>query len=62
MRDGGWNTLAEAERVATDKIRTIGERVVKGVEEIGSCRVEEVPDVLSKCIYVLPTWILSNLL
>lgn len=46
MRHGGGDALAEAERVATDEISTFGERVIKGVEEIGCRWVKEVPNVL----------------
>lgn len=46
MRHGGGDALAEAERVATDEISTFGERVIKGVEEIGYRWVKEVPNVL----------------
>ncbi|KVI09064.1 hypothetical protein Ccrd_012560 [Cynara cardunculus var. scolymus] len=35
MRNRGGDTLAKAERVATDEISTIGERVIKGIKEIG---------------------------
>lgn len=62
MRNGGWNTLAKAERISANKIHTLGVRVIEGVEEIGSRWREEVFNVLPKGIYVLARWVFSNLI
>jgi hypothetical protein len=50
MRNGSWDTFTETERVSTDKIRTISERVIEGVEKKWGGWAKKVLNVLLQCI------------
>lgn len=51
MRNSSWDTLAETERVSTDEIRTLPERIIESVEEKWGGWAKKVLDVLLQSIH-----------
>lgn len=61
VRNSRGDTLAHAERIATDKVRAISVRIVESVKEMRSRWAQEVLDVLLEGVDVFPSWVFGNL-